>query len=228
MLDTDKRTISIEDNATGICAADFEKTLADIANSDKKLGEDKGFRGIGRLCGLAYCKELVFTSTAEGENIISIMRYHEGSAINSAFNKIDSYKKKKAELQKKRERGDFVDQNHFQEAVADVEKAKVTAEKAVKDIEKKKSRTENEPDSVVGQVIAHIEKERKKQETAKVEKTIKKSKQPTLAKRRVDITLPTYNRSERKLISKIFGIIVSATDEKTAEKIIRKIEDELQ
>ena len=127
-----------------------------------------------------------------------------------------------------RERGDFVDQNHFQEAVADVEKAKVTAEKAVKDIEKKKSRTENEPDSVVGQVIAHIEKERKKQETAKVEKTIKKSKQPTLAKRRVDITLPTYNRSERKLISKIFGIIVSATDEKTAEKIIRKIEDELQ
>ena len=73
-LDTDKRTISIEDNATGICAADFEKTLADIANSDKKLGEDKGFRGIGRLCGLAYCKELVFTSTAEGENIISIMR----------------------------------------------------------------------------------------------------------------------------------------------------------
>lgn len=72
--------------------------------------------------------------------------YHEGSAINSAFNKIDSYKKKKAELQKKRERGDFVDQNHFQEAVADVEKAKVTAEKAVKDIEKKKSRTENESD----------------------------------------------------------------------------------
>ena len=29
-------------------------------------------------------------------------------------------------------------------------------------------------------------------------------------------------------LSKIFGIIVSATDEKTAEKIIRKIEDELQ
>ncbi len=52
-LDADKRTISIEDNATGICMADFEKTLADIANSDKKLGEDKGFRGIGRLCGLA-------------------------------------------------------------------------------------------------------------------------------------------------------------------------------
>ncbi|MDR0610456.1 MAG: hypothetical protein LBG58_10135, partial [Planctomycetaceae bacterium] len=36
--------------------------------------EDKGFRGIGRLCGLAYCKELVFESKAKGESTISIMR----------------------------------------------------------------------------------------------------------------------------------------------------------
>lgn len=73
-LDTEKRSVSIEDNATGICTADFEHTLADIANSDKKLGEDKGFRGIGRLCGLAYCKELVFSTTAAGEDTISIMK----------------------------------------------------------------------------------------------------------------------------------------------------------
>lgn len=73
-LETEKRTISIEDNATGICAAEFEKTLANIADSDKKIGEDKGFRGIGRLCGLAYCQELIFTSTAAGENVISVMK----------------------------------------------------------------------------------------------------------------------------------------------------------
>ena len=73
-LDVKKRTVSIEDNATGIYAEDFERTLSNIANSDIKLGEDKGFRGIGRLCGLAYCKELIFTSTAAGENVISIMR----------------------------------------------------------------------------------------------------------------------------------------------------------
>ena len=47
--------------------------VRDIANSDKRLGEDKGFRGIGRLCGLAYCKELIFTSKAAGEDVISIM-----------------------------------------------------------------------------------------------------------------------------------------------------------
>lgn len=463
-LDAERRTISIEDNATGICKADFERTLADVANSDKKLGEDKGFRGIGRLCGLAYCKELVFTSTAQGENTISIMRcdavkmrelitasengekytasevlssiydfdskntadkkshwfkvemigindentdlldftqikeylsfvapvpyqntfiyrteiykhskeigcnideyniflngeqifkkykttfktskgedevfnlafkeiydshnnllawlwigvshfkaviskeckmrglrlrkeniqigsedalqklfkedrghhyfigevfavsknlipnsqrdyfnenvtrveferemrqyfngelakiYYEGSAINSAFSKIDSYKKKEAELQEKKERGDFVDENHFQNALAEVEKAKAQAEKATKEIEKKKIKTENEPDSVVGQVITHIEKKREQRETVEAEKTIKEPKQSALTSRRVD-KLSAYKRSERKLISKIFGIIVSVTDEKTAEKIIRKIEDELQ
>lgn len=72
-LDHGQRTIIIEDNATGIPAASFQRTLGNIADSDKKIGEDKGFRGIGRICGLAYCKELVFLSSARGEDTISIM-----------------------------------------------------------------------------------------------------------------------------------------------------------
>jgi len=72
-LDKKNRQITIEDNATGIPHSIFEKTLGNIADSDKKLGKDKGFRGIGRLCGLAYCKKLVFISTTKDENIISIM-----------------------------------------------------------------------------------------------------------------------------------------------------------
>ena len=73
-LDNDNRTIVIEDNATGIPAVSFQETLGNIADSNKKIGEDKGFRGIGRLCGLAYCKELVFTSSAKGESTTSILR----------------------------------------------------------------------------------------------------------------------------------------------------------
>jgi Molecular chaperone, HSP90 family len=72
-LDRDQRTIVIEDNATGIPAISFQRTLGNIADSDKKIGEDKGFRGIGRLCGLAYCKELVFESCCMGEETVSIM-----------------------------------------------------------------------------------------------------------------------------------------------------------
>lgn len=48
--------------------------MSDIANSDKHSGETKGFRGIGRLCGLAYCEELIFRSKFYGENIISVLK----------------------------------------------------------------------------------------------------------------------------------------------------------
>lgn len=72
-IDSEKRKITIEDNATGIARDKFRETLANIADSDKRIGEAKGFRGIGRLCGLAYCKKLIFKSKHQGEDTISIM-----------------------------------------------------------------------------------------------------------------------------------------------------------
>lgn len=71
--DTKKRYISIKDNATGIKADEFISDVGDIANSNKKIGKNKGFRGIGRLCGLAYCKTLKFTTSYLGEKVKSIM-----------------------------------------------------------------------------------------------------------------------------------------------------------
>lgn len=73
-LDIKNRNVFIRDNATGIKAADFQSQLGDIANSDKTRGESKGFRGIGRLCGLAYCETLVFRTSYVGESDESIMR----------------------------------------------------------------------------------------------------------------------------------------------------------
>ena len=72
-IDTKKRYISIKDNATGVREADFVEDVGDIANSNKEIGKNKGFRGIGRLCGLAYCKSLKFTTSYLGENVKSIM-----------------------------------------------------------------------------------------------------------------------------------------------------------
>lgn len=74
-IDQKKRYISIEDNATGVREKDFVAQLGDIANSDKKIGVDKGFRGIGRLCGLAYCRTLVFTTSYAGEAVASQMSF---------------------------------------------------------------------------------------------------------------------------------------------------------
>lgn len=58
-IDKDKRTISIHDNATGISKDKVMTILRNIAHSTKKRGEDKGFRGIGRLGGLGYCSKLI-------------------------------------------------------------------------------------------------------------------------------------------------------------------------
>ena len=72
-LDPSARCISIEDNATGVKADMFQSQLGNIAASDKKVGVNKGFRGIGRLCGLAYCKSLKFVTSYKGEKIQSVM-----------------------------------------------------------------------------------------------------------------------------------------------------------
>jgi len=72
-IDEDQRSISIEDNATGISETEFKHTLYNIGDSQKTLGEDKGFRGIGHWCGLGYCKTLIFTTKAKGENVESVM-----------------------------------------------------------------------------------------------------------------------------------------------------------
>lgn len=71
--DSKKRYISIRDNATGVKEESFIEDVGDIANSNKEIGKNKGFRGIGRLCGLAYCKTLKFATSYVGENTRSVM-----------------------------------------------------------------------------------------------------------------------------------------------------------
>ena len=70
-IDHERRNITIRDNAMGIESKDFVRVMGSIGDSDKHIGEDRGFRGIGRLCGLAYCETLIFTSKFMGENVIS-------------------------------------------------------------------------------------------------------------------------------------------------------------
>lgn len=72
-IENSKRFIKIYDNAMGIPQEKFYKTLSDIADSEKDRNVDKGFRGIGRLGGLAYCDKLIFSSSFQGEDIKSTM-----------------------------------------------------------------------------------------------------------------------------------------------------------
>lgn len=74
-IDSDNRNIYIHDNATGISRTEVFAILRNIARSSKKRGEDKGFRGIGRLGGLGYCSKLIFETSYYGEPIKSIMTW---------------------------------------------------------------------------------------------------------------------------------------------------------
>ena len=74
-ISPEERCIIIEDNATGISSDKVIPILRNIAHSTKKRGEDKGFRGIGRLGGLGYCSKLIFETTYAGEEVKSIMTW---------------------------------------------------------------------------------------------------------------------------------------------------------
>ena len=75
IVDEKHRTISIKDNGTGISSTTARNTLLDIGNSTKLHTVNRGFRGIGRLGGLSYCKELSFCTTAFSEDVKTIVTF---------------------------------------------------------------------------------------------------------------------------------------------------------
>jgi len=77
IIDIDKanRSIKFFDNATGIESSKVKKILGDVADSEKSGIDTKGFIGIGRLGGLAYCDKLQFSTSYIGEDTKTIMTW---------------------------------------------------------------------------------------------------------------------------------------------------------
>ncbi len=89
-INRQQKSISIEDNATGIQQSRVNDILKNIAQSTKERGVDKGFRGIGRLGGLGYCDTLIFETSFKGEAVKSIMTWnakHLKEIINNRISK---------------------------------------------------------------------------------------------------------------------------------------------
>lgn len=70
-VDEKARILTLHDNGTGISTDAIHSRLINIGMSSKRVEIDAGFRGIGRLAGIAYCKRLVFQTKADGESDIS-------------------------------------------------------------------------------------------------------------------------------------------------------------
>lgn len=75
-IDEEKKCVIIWDNGCGIKAEEAVGTLLDIGNSQKSRITSRGFRGIGRLAGLSYCKKLVFKTSYKGEESATVIEFN--------------------------------------------------------------------------------------------------------------------------------------------------------
>jgi hypothetical protein len=91
-LDQNSRTVLIRDNGVGLAKDHFVQRLTALGGSEKRGTKARGFRGVGRLAGLAFCQELIFRSRQEGEKLVHELRWDSRqvrSSLRSADNSAD-------------------------------------------------------------------------------------------------------------------------------------------
>jgi molecular chaperone HtpG len=85
-IDKERRSIRISDNGTGIGVNYAGKYLLDIGHSPKRFTNARGFRGIGRLAGLAYCRILSFETSVFGEDKRTVIEFNAGTLCDQMLN----------------------------------------------------------------------------------------------------------------------------------------------
>ncbi|MBB2708435.1 ATP-binding protein (plasmid) [Rhizobium sophoriradicis] len=74
-LSPDAKTLVILDNGVGLPYRVAVNTLTAVGASRKERGREAGFRGIGRLAGIAFCKTLRFRTKAAGDDVETIVEF---------------------------------------------------------------------------------------------------------------------------------------------------------
>lgn len=103
-----QKSVTIYDNGDGISAKNAERTLSSIGSSGKLGTQQRGFRGIGRLGGIAFAKKVIFRTTAIGESVVSTQEWdcedlrkllrspeHSSMTIEELFSRVSSFSQQK-------------------------------------------------------------------------------------------------------------------------------------
>lgn len=74
-IDAGKKTLTIYDNGIGLPYRVAMSTLTTVGASRKQRGREAGFRGIGRLAGIAFSNTLQFRTKAAGDTVETIVSF---------------------------------------------------------------------------------------------------------------------------------------------------------
>ena len=85
-VDPARRCIEIRDDGPGLSEEMAVRTLVPIATSRKQRPADRGFRGIGRLCGLAFAESVTFLTRASGGRHVTRIKW-SGSELRAHIDK---------------------------------------------------------------------------------------------------------------------------------------------
>jgi hypothetical protein len=88
-IDPAIRSVSIRDNGAGLSSSEFVHQLTALGGSKKRGTGFRGFRGVGRLAGLAFCQELVFRSRQSGEANVHELRW-DSREIRALLRSVDT------------------------------------------------------------------------------------------------------------------------------------------
>jgi len=110
-LDPFNKSIRIFDNGSGVSTKKAEKVLSSIGSSEKMGSSQRGFRGIGRLGGIAFSEVATFRTKVNGEKFESIQKWdciklkelltnpdHAKMSLEEVFGQVAQYKKVKSKL----------------------------------------------------------------------------------------------------------------------------------
>lgn len=70
-IDSQARRVRIRDDGPGLSLQEATRVLVPVARSLKRRGIDRGFRGIGRLAGLAFAESVMFTTRSHGDAMVT-------------------------------------------------------------------------------------------------------------------------------------------------------------
>ena len=76
-VDPAGRRICIRDNGPGLSGKAARRALLPLARSEKARGTDRGFRGVGRLSGLAFAETVTFLTRSRGNTPLSRITWRD-------------------------------------------------------------------------------------------------------------------------------------------------------